>query len=433
MVVDEEDARATTAWSTRPETLFPDDDDNITPPRGRALRWVLGGLVVAALGGGVAFAAVLRSRREHSDVEPPLARSRVTASKQFNAAPPAAAPKVDERSEAPKTAAAKVVETPQESWWTPPSDPSESVDALAYAFLLDETNLGDVFDADLQPIRGARKLFEDHQPRRLRRDEMFHSLVALRDTMQEKAGFNVWFIELGGQRTRTKDYQLYRALQIAETIRVDENKRMREPPREAVFYLAEIHLGASYDLLIEGEYFEMGARLKLAFAAGGVSVGGLKSRGKYTVHARGLGLRPTTGDAIFAMTPDQIAAGYATTSDPVPVKLVFRTIPGRHFEKEPIAVPLVAYDDVFTLDEGHYRTIRIPAGDYRIDVTSDNHGVKLSWTGPMACTSYPDNEEWSHWNAYCEADDEAVLKVFNYAGWTASGGSETVGVYIDVP
>lgn len=74
--------------------------------------------------------------------------------------------------------------------WVAPTGKREDVETLAYAFpAIDEQDLGAVFDAELKPVYGAPPLFEPHEPRRVKRDEMFHSLMELNDTIQLEAGF----------------------------------------------------------------------------------------------------------------------------------------------------------------------------------------------------------------------------------------------------
>ena len=226
-------------------------------------------------------------------------------------------------------------------WWTPPAGERTDVPALAHGFAgIDENDLGAIFTSELKPVHGAPNLFESKPPRRVARDSMDHLVIKLRDSAQLEAGFRYLIFTAGSTHKAEREYQLVRALQVSEVLRVDESARMRRPPEEAVFYLAEVHRGRSFDLLVEGEHSAMGAQLGLVFGGGDASLKHLRESSRYRLKAFGLGLRDVTGDGIFAMSPQQIAERYRA-GPAVPVQLVFRTIPGRVYKpKKLIAVDL---------------------------------------------------------------------------------------------
>jgi hypothetical protein len=319
-----------------------------------------------------------------------------------------------------------------DGWWTPPPGSREDVEALAYAFSgVDEKDLGTVYDADLKPVYGAAKLFEDHQPRHVPRDELFSQVIELRDSMQLSTGFNILFVDLSTQRSSTHDYQLYRAVQVADVYRVDESKRMRKPPDNAIFYLAEVDRGASYDVSIEGDYADMGSQLSLMFEAGTASYGDLNSSGRYKMSVRGLGLKPKTTDAIFARTPDQIAARYETTAEPVPIKLVFRTIPGRHYRKREIPVPKTVLDEQLDLEDGAAKSWSIPTGGkYRLRATSVPNGLGVKWSAGVNCnaTWAPDGE-YKSFDIACTVPSGSTLAISNPSTFNM-GPSEHMSIYL---
>lgn len=398
------DAAATTAWS-RPGSEVVDLDD-LNPPRpGRGRIWLMA--TVAVLCAGMLALVTLivvgstnTSRRPSRD-EPPI--------------PMAAVPPRTAREPVAATSDPPSQHVAEERWWTPPRGKRESVDALAYAFAgIDERDLGRVFDADLEPVYGAPSLFEEHEPRRVRRNEMFHSLIALRDTMQLKTGFSFLFLQFGTTRDVNHDYQLYRALDVVEVASVDEAKRMREPPREAVFYLAEVHRGTAYDMLIEGDMEVMGAQLGLALAEGGASAGSLQQSGRYRITQRGLGLRPLSGDAIFAMTREDVASRYVAVEDPVAVKLVFRTIPGRRFERTEISVPKAAIDQRLDLSEGAEQRWRMnSSGTFRLIVRSRPDGVKVRWSGAAWCDPEIESSAYYSVETTCSVGVGDIITVEN--------------------
>lgn len=318
-----------------------------------------------------------------------------------------------------------------ESEWNAGTGHREDVHALAYAFpSLDERDLGTVFDAELKPIYGAEPLFDNRAPRHVRRDEMSHALLALTDAVQLDAGFRYLFTSVGMKWNAAHEYRLYRAIELAEVIRLDDTKPLRRPPDEAVFYLAEVRKGASYDMMIEGERDEMGARLDGALAAGGASVSALTTTSKYRVRQRGAGLHPRAGDAIFAMTPELVSARYETTEHPVPIELVFRTIPGRSAPKKKLPKAEVVADKRLHLAEGRSEPfVFARPGTYYITAASQPNGVILSWSGKARCDPPTDGPERKSITTQCQVHKGATLSVKNYTR-TYLGAAEDARVRI---
>ncbi len=396
-VEDDGDSAATTAWRSGPVELRSDDslsDEPLVPAKS---PWPKRAALLAVAGVVVAGAVYLATR----------GGSGTGAAKVAVADSPHVPAGAGEPS---------ISGSATDDWWTPPSGPRTDVDALAYAFAgIDEKDLGTVFDADLKPVYGAPKLFEDHEPRHVPRGEFFSQVIELRDSMQLNAGFSFLFVDLSTHQSSTHDYKLYRAVQVADVFRVDESKRMRKPPDDAVFYLAEVDRGASYDVMVEGDFADMGSRLGLIFEEGTASLGDLKATGHYTMNARGLGLQPKTGDAIFARTPEQIAARYQTTKEPVPIKLVFRTIPGRHFHKKELPVPKPVIDDQFDLPDGKYKTWRIARGGrFRIQGVSQPSGMGVTWSAGVNCdSSWTPGDEFKTVDSTCSVPNGATLTISN--------------------
>ncbi len=316
-------------------------------------------------------------------------------------------------------------------WWTPPSDRRQDVEALAHGFAgIDESDLGAVFTSDLKRVHGAPNMFETKPLRRVARDEMQHFVLKLRQRTQLDAGFNYLFIKAGTNQSVDRDYEIVRAMQVKEVVRLDESARMRRPPEEAVFYLAEIHKGASFDLLIEGDHAVMGKQLDITLAKGAGALEDVNESSKYRMKAFGLGLRDITGDGIFAMTPEQIAERYRT-GDPVPVQLVFRTIPGRSYDPREIAVPEPVIDEpVFALDEGEGRIWNVPAGSYWISATSRPNGMSFEWDGSVRCDQKIEKGvEYHSIKMNCVVPSATKLRVSNPT-LLGTGGAETMSTYL---
>jgi hypothetical protein len=316
-------------------------------------------------------------------------------------------------------------------WWSPPPGRRQEVEALAHGFAgIDESDLGAVFTSDLKRVHGAPSLFQDKPPRRVARDEMQHFVLKLRQRTQLDAGFNYLFIKAGTNQSVDRDYEIVRAMQVKEVVRVDESARMRRPPEEAVFYLAEIHKGASFDLLIEGDHASMGMQLDITLAKGAGALANVNESTKYRMKAFGLGLRDITGDGIFAMTPEQIAERYRT-GEPVPVQLVFRTIPGRSYEPREIAVPQVVIDEpVFSLDENEGRIWNVAPGRYWVEATSRPNGMSFAWDESVRCDQAIERGgEYHSIKMNCTVPTATKLKVAN-PSLLGAGAAETMSMFL---
>lgn len=328
-------------------------------------------------------------------------------------------------------AAPAAVAATAESWWTPPRSRRQDVEALAYGFAgLDEHDLGRVFTSDFQPVENAPSMFEVKPFRRVARGQMEHVVVKLRDRSQLDAGFNYLFLKAGVTHSTSHDYQVARAMQIKEVVRLDDTARMRQPPAEATFYLAEVHLGASFDLLVQGDHAAMGAKLELALTGTG-DLSSLRESSSYHLKAFGLGLRDVTGDAIFSMSADQIAQRYRI-GDPVPVQLVFRVIPGRRFQPEELPVPHAVIDQpMFNLPEGAFQAWQIRPGRYHLVATSAPNGMALAWlAGDVRCDQQiQSTAEYRSLEMTCDVASNAELQVSNPTSF-GLGPSEAMSVYL---
>jgi hypothetical protein len=330
---------------------------------------------------------------------------------------------------APTTVPAMAAPPPTEDWWTPPPGDRKSV---AYGFAgIDEKDLGTVFTADLKPVYGAPNLFEDKPPRRVARDEMQKLVVKLRDSSQLDAGFRWLFLKVGASYERERDYQVIRAMQISDVVRLDDSARMRRPPEQAVFYLAEVHRGASFDLLVDGRRSAMGAQLELLFTQGDGTARHVRDSSNYRLKAFGLGLRDVSGDGIFAISPEQIARSYRTGT-PVPIQLVFRTIPGRDYRTVEYPLPVAVIDaPSFTLAESERTSWTLPPGRYRLEATSEPNGMALTWDGDVVCDqALQRGVELPRIAMSCTSSETVRLQIENPSTFNM-GPTETLSVYVE--
>ena len=336
--------------------------------------------------------------------------------------------------QASEPVASAVIEAPEpaaEDWWTPPADERISVEAPAHAFAgIDEKDLGSVFTNDLKPVYGAPSLFEERPPRRVREDRMQHVVVKLRDSSQLESGFQFLFIGAGMHYSADHDYVLSRAMQVHEVVRVDESARMRRPPENAVLYLAEVHRGASFDLLVEGEHSAMGAQLDLLFTRGGGSAKQIHESSRYRLKAFGLGLQDVNRDGIFAMSAEEIAQRYQVGA-PVPVQLVFRTIPGRVYRRRELEIPAPVIDEaMFAMAEGERRWWRLQPGRYSIEATSKPNGFALTWSNEVDCDQdLGRGSEYKLVKMSCTLRGASDLELANPSA-LGMGPTETMSLYV---
>lgn len=289
----------------------------------------------------------------------------------------------------PPSSTPDVVPAPVERWWTPPDGgPAQRVEVLAYGFSgIDERDLGTVFTADLQRIAGAPRLFEARAPRRTRRLEIDKKLLRRSEHQGLDAGMSFLFVGIDASSQTETERIVYHSREVEEIVSLDDSGRMREPPSSAVFYLSAIHVGSSVDFFIEGDYAETGKKLKLLLAQGTASMQKVQSSGAYQIDVRGLGIRDVQRDGVWAMSVDEIARSHR--AEPVPIELVFTTIPGRVYRPTPRPMPKVIVDELdVSLAEGASMDIPISEpGRYRFVARSRPFGIGIQLVGDVDCTS----------------------------------------------
>lgn len=197
-------------------------------------------------------------------------------------------------------------------------------------------DLGRVFDAAFQPLAGSGALF---RPKASESYPVFrHSVALVEDRVNLAATVRSW--GLNADACRNRRFASYRAEQITEIHAVDDTTPPRAAPAAAMYYLAKVFYGRSFEVRLSGEEKQFHSGLAGTFLSGKLE-GGLKSfaeKNRLEFTAVGRGLRPKTGNAIYAKQPSEIEQNYTVDgSVSVPVVVEYRLIPGRDLPKvEPI-------------------------------------------------------------------------------------------------
>jgi hypothetical protein len=372
MGVDDDDGGATRVWLGA-------DDEPISVPTSR-LKWKALGLLLlgaAVIATGIAVA----SRGDAHHAEPLQASSSVA------------------------------VTADETSGWRPPLGTSETIEISAVGFpSFSREDLGTLFDGKLRQLPGSPNIFRKTSVLEFPRNEFEHAFT--RVTSQLELGIVVASL-LGGSYRRDRYYALYRALDVTSVLRADDRAPMVEPPALAIYYLAELHHGSSYDVVIEGSSRDMGARLDRELTKGQVDLKAGLSSANYHVVQKALGLRPRNGAAIFARTPDEVASAYTTAEAAVPVRLVFRQISGRKLPVDSVAWPTPFMDDTFSLQDGKSKTFEVPAGTYTLNLTTHPNGVVVDWGGAKCRTG-----DFLEVTTACKLPSPTKLTITN---WTEFG------------
>lgn len=217
-------------------------------------------------------------------------------------------------------------------------EPGESIIAPAPQGL-SLNDLGRPFTRDFVRLQGTdgRSLFPAaSQPQRTPQHAFEHYVETIDSGEEWAAHAAAWGLGAGVGDARASRFASYRAVQIAEVHEIDDTTVMADAPLYAVYYPWRIYMGFSYEVVIHGdaEHFHAGARAALPMFSGAIE--GFAKRYELELEARGRGLHPVHGRAIFAKTADELESSYqASTGEPVPILVEWRRIPGRegHTEK----------------------------------------------------------------------------------------------------
>ena len=318
----------------------------------------------------------------------------------------------------------------------PRDQQAQSVEVLAYGFPgIGEDDLGVMFTADLKPVAGAPRLYDKATPKHVPRNEFDKHLLRASETATIDAGAQFLFVGLGVQQTEQHDVVIFHAHEVKYVAKLGDAAHVsdRPIPDDAVFYLAEVNVGSTADLIVEGDYSETGQRLSLLFSQGSVSGKSVEALGNYQLDIKGLGFDDFDGSGALAMTLGEIQQHYK--SAPAPIELVFRTIPGRTYR--PPAHPTTVFEvPSLKLKDGAAQTWQpIPPGTYRFVGSSKPNGLAISWTGAVNCDQAP-QREYTSLRTTCTVRSTSALIISNppvahdIADQLGGGPDENMSLYL---
>jgi hypothetical protein len=199
------------------------------------------------------------------------------------------------------------------------------------------SDLGRLFDSSFQPLAGRRPLFKTKAPEGY--TVFRHSVSLVEDRITLAATVRSWGLTSDAGRNRR--FASYRAEQITEIHAVDDTAVPEATPSSAMYYLAKVYYGRSFEVRLAGDERQFHAGIAGVFLSGKLD-GGLKNfaeKNRLEFTAVGRGLAPKTGTAIYAKQPSEIEDNYSVDgSVAVPVEVEYRLIPGRSL---PSAEPVV--------------------------------------------------------------------------------------------
>lgn len=192
-------------------------------------------------------------------------------------------------------------------------------------------DLGRAYDAGFSPLRGSRAIEVESTAlvvREVVETEHGYSVVQEEEELLANAG--VWGLGRAGvSRTSGRMHAYFRAAQIRRVVELPLDATMSaHPPPEARYYLAAIYYGHLYEMRFSGTNDTIRAGLSAIFPGGSVDAGGGVSQSGVEFHARGIGLTPVDGRAIFASSDSEISQMYRADGEPQPIFVAYARIPG---------------------------------------------------------------------------------------------------------
>jgi hypothetical protein len=152
------------------------------------------------------------------------------------------------------------------------------------------------------------------------------------DSRELGANAEGWGLGAGmGDRTDRR-YLVYRASQQSDILQVNDAAAWSHaPPAEAMWYVASIFVGRSYEVVVSGsqQRFTSGIKAKLLMFNFDLSKSTLGEGIEWSAKGRGLQARKENDRAIFAQSPDEIRRAYRESDNPVPIFIEYRNIPGK--------------------------------------------------------------------------------------------------------
>jgi hypothetical protein len=253
----------------------------------------------------------------------PAPEANVATPKPAAPAPPTTVPDAGTPAPPPPTTVAAAAEPAP----PPPMGPGWSIVTTAPDGIT-AADLGRVFDAAFQPLAGSGPLFKAKAPEGY--PEFRHSVALVQDRVTLAATVRSW--GLGADAARTRRFASYRAEQVTEIRAVDDMTAPRSAPPAAMYYLAKVFYGRSFEVRLSGDEKQFNSGLAGTFLSGKLE-GGLKTfaeKNRLEFTAVGRGLRPKRGTAIYAKQPSDIEENYTVEgTTTVPIAVEYRLIPGR--------------------------------------------------------------------------------------------------------
>jgi hypothetical protein len=190
--------------------------------------------------------------------------------------------------------------------------------------------LGVPYDANFQPMvgEGAGTLFPNAGPPIvLTVNEVSSDRELI--TTQEHLKASAHYLVVNGDVNALlqKRFGVFRAVQLAQVYELRDNTAMNRPPPGAVYYPWRIYVGHSYTEVVEGDRTQFTAEVGAEFLKWGANVEVEESRHQLQHHVAGRGLKPTSGHAIFAQSPEEIQRSYTTVGETAPIVVEYRQIP----------------------------------------------------------------------------------------------------------
>jgi hypothetical protein len=383
----------------RPDDLF---DEDLSPPN----PWRRTALIAMACAAGLALILIVALRG--------LGKSEKSTGP--SAAATTEAERIEEPAEVPAVDAA-----PVEKLVNVPTGHRRSVVAPAPEGVGPQ-DLGRPYDVKFRALHGegSRSLFPNREPAERRKHRLFeHNMVAITSQEGLDAHFSVWGVGGAGLGyTSAERYMVYRAVQLDHILKLDDSGGMRQWPDEAKYYLAEIHYGYSYEAIVHGDQFAFHTGVKADFGPANAGIEAYVASQSLSVHHRGIGLRPRSGDAIFAVTPREIANSYRADDEPAPIRVVYRHIPGARIPERSIEwrTPVV-YEPRLVLKEADYVLYEpLPRGTYRLSAETPIDELKFKWINAVESsnnTCRGSGKKWKSITSTCRIAEGGGLKIWN--------------------
>lgn len=156
-----------------------------------------------------------------------------------------------------------------------------------------------------------------------------HESFAVENEQSLSANASAWHVASAELAAATAErFATHRAFQIAYTVDLDASMMINAPPPGAVYYLTRIAFGHLYEEVVHGSEttFHAGLSAEFTRAASG-SIEGWAQQHRLRFDARGLGMVPNDGRAIFARSSEEVQRAYQAVGPDVPIFVVYRSLP----------------------------------------------------------------------------------------------------------